>query len=532
MKMIKGYLIGALALAAALSVVASDRPNVLLIFPDQLQRDVLSCYGGVVDTPNIDRLASEGVRFTDATCPTPFCAPTRMSLVTSVYPQQHGVVQNTGWKQRGMNMGDQTYPRALFNDGYSTHHYGKWHLEPVKKGDTMPWYTDQFRYFPEFADSMADKFEAYKKRGDGRFSDWYGLIFPIEITDDLHKALDHNDLWEKWRGHWAGEMVLGMGRLDLEHEDCYDYQVADKAIETIKKNSAEGQPFMINVAFNIPHDPYLVPAPYYEQFPVDEIELPDNVHALHDRFKKDWGRQVNLETRGPNGEETGMLEFMRIYYGNVKFLDDQVGRILQTLEETGEMDNTIIVFLSDHGDMAGGHGMTWKETEAFYEEVASIPLIVRYPKLLKPQVNPTPANTVDVFPTIFGLLGREQLPDVEGKSLVPYMTGKKKPEDAFPYTFSVRIVNNPNAERKILPEMAGHFMVRGEGFKYMVYGQCDDPRYRDEPSDILFDLENDPGETVDLANDPEFLSVKKKMNRVLQDWLEQTGWNGKPALKY
>ncbi|MEX0324562.1 MAG: sulfatase [Puniceicoccaceae bacterium] len=522
------------AMAAALTVasLSASEPNVLLIFPDQLQTDVLSCYGGPVSTPNIDRLAEEGVRFTDATCPTPFCAPTRMSLVTGVYPQQHGVVQNTGWRQPGMNLDDQTYPRVLFNDGYSTHHYGKWHLETKKKGDTMPWYSDQFRYFPEFYDSMADQFDAYKERGDGRFCDWYGLIFPIQISDDLRAALDHNDLWNEWEDHWAGKMVLGMGRLDLEHEDCYDFQVADKAIETIKKKSAENQPFMINIGFNIPHDPYLVPSPYYEQFPLDEIELPDNVNALHDRFTKDWGRQVNVKTRGPYGEETGLLEFMRIYYGNVKFLDDQIGRVLHALEESGELENTIIVFLSDHGDMVGGHGMTWKETEAFYEEVATIPLIVRYPKKLKPHVNTTPVNTVDVFPTIFDLLGREQLPGIAGKSLVPYMTGEKKPEDAFPYTFSVRISYNPHAEREILPEMAGHFMVRGKGFKYMVYGQCNDPRYSDEPNDILYDLSNDPGETLDLANDSGYEGIKKEMNQVLQDWLEQTGWKGRPALRY
>ena len=514
------------------SVISAKEPNVLLIFPDQLQRNVLSCYGGPVPTPHIDRLANEGVRFTDATCPTPFCSPTRMSLVTSIYPQQHGIVQNIGWKQRGMRYDEQTYPRALFNDGYATHHYGKWHLEPVKKGDTVPWYSDHFRYFPEFFDTMADKFEVYRARGDGRYSDWYGLIFPIEISEDLRVALDHNNLWDEWRDHWAGKMMLGMGRLELEHEDCYDFQIADKAINTIRKHAAEKRPFMINLAFNVPHDPYLVPSPYYEQFPANEIELPANVNVLHERFKSDWGREVNLKTRGPNGEETGMREFMQVYYGNVKFLDDQVGRVLHALEEVGELDNTIIVFLADHGDMVGGHGMTWKETEAFYEEVAAIPMIMRYPKAFKPHVNATPANTVDVFPTIFDLLEREQLPDIEGKSLVPYTTGKKKPEEAFPYTFSVRISNNPNSEREILPEMAGHFMVRGNGYKYMVYGQTDDHRYRDDPIDILFNLENDPHEMVDLANDPEYQDVKREMNRVLQEWLVQTGWKGKLALAY
>jgi arylsulfatase A-like enzyme len=512
----------------------AEQPNVLLIFPDQLQRDVLSCYGGPVPTPHIDRLAKEGLLFSDATCPTPYCAPTRMSLVTALYPQQHGVVQNTGWKQRGMRPDERTYPRVLWEDGYSTHHYGKWHLEYEKKGQTVAWYQDQYRYFPEFYDKMADKFESFKDRGEGKFCDWYGLIFPVELSDELKMALDHNDLWNKWRDHWAGKMVLGMGQLELELEDCYDYQVANRAIATIQKHAEARQPFMINCAFNVPHDPYLVPEMYYDMFPLDEIELPANEEAIHKRFTRDWAREVNVETRGPNGEEYGLLEFMRVYYANVKFLDDQVGRVLEALEASGQMDNTIIAFFSDHGDMAGGHGMTWKETVSFYEEVASIPMIFRYPKRLNPGLCEVPINTVDVFPTIFDMLGRDQLEDVAGKSLLPYMTGEKDVEDAFPYTFSVRISNTPGGERVITPDMAGHFMVRGKGFKYMVYGKLDTPdeRYKDEPFDILYHLDSDPGETVDLANNPEFATVKQEMNQVLQDWLKKTGWKGRPVLSY
>ena len=534
MKINNLYSVIALLWASSLVALATEKPNILLIFPDQLQRDVLSAYGGPVDTPNIDRLADEGVLFSDAVCPTPYCAPTRMSLVTALYPQQHGVVQNTGWKQRGMRPDEKTYPRVLWEDGYATHYYGKWHLEWKKKGDTVDWYPDQFRYFPEYADNMADKLETFRSRGQGRYSEWYDLVFPVEIADELKIALDHNDLWDKWKDHWAGQMVLGMGKLDLPLEDCFDFQLADRVIETIEKKAAEGQPFFVNAAFNVPHDPYIVPAEYYELFPLDEIELPANFDALEERFIRDWGRQVNVETRGPKGEEYGVLEFLRVYYANVKFLDDQVGRILGALEATGEMDNTIIVFLADHGDMAGGHGMTWKETVSFYEEVAAIPLIIRYPEQLKPHKTSTPANIADVFPTLFDMLSREQLSGISGRSLLPYINGEKRPEEAFPYTFSVRISDNPNAEREVLPEMAGHFMVRGKGFKYMVFGKIDkrDHRYNTEPMDLLFDLNRDSGETINLANNPEYDPIKKEMNRVLHDWLEQTGWKGKPALKY
>jgi arylsulfatase A-like enzyme len=521
-------------LAVAALVNATEQPNILFIFPDQLQRDVLSIYGGPVDTPNIDRLAEEGVLFSDAVCPTPYCAPTRMSLVTALYPQQHGVVQNTGWKQQGMHPDEKTYPRVLWEDGYATHYYGKWHLEWKKKGDTVDWYPDQFRYFPEYKDHMADQLETYRNRGQGRYSDWYDLVFPVEISNEMKIALDHNQLWDQWKDHWAGQMVLGMGMLDLPLENCFDYQIADRAIDIIKTKTEAGQPFYLNAAFNVPHDPYIAPAEYYNMFPLDEIKLPSNSDAIEERFLNDWAKQVNVQTRGPNGEEFGILEFLRVYYANVKFLDDQIGRILDALEETGEMDNTIIVFLADHGDMAGGHGMTWKETISFYEEVATIPLIIRYPKQLNPHVTSTPANIADVFPTVFDMLGRKQLPGISGDSLLPYINGEKDVKEAFPYTFSVRISNNPKAEREVLPEMAGHFMVRGKGFKYMVFGQIErhDYRYNTEPMDLLFDLKNDPGETNNLSNNPDYNSIKKEMNQVLQDWLVETDWKGKPVLAY
>ncbi len=510
-------------------LMAAEEPNVLLIFPDQLNKSVLSCYGGPVSTPNIDRLAREGVRFTEATCPTPYCSPSRMSLVTGRYPHQHGVVQNCGWRQQGMTEDEQTYPRILNTAGYSTHHYGKWHLEPIKNGDSVPWYPDQYRYFPEFFDKMAGSFDQYKARGNGRFSDWYGLIFPIEITAEIEAAIEHNDLRKKWGNDAAGKMAIGMGRLDLKQEDCYDYQVTDRAIETIRRSSAAGKPFMINVGFNIPHDPYLVPAPYYEMFPPDEIKLPANAEFLLDQFKHQWSRAVVTNMRGPDGKEIGLREYLRIYYGNVKFLDDQVGRIFQALELAGEIDHTIIVFLSDHGDMAGGHGMAWKETSSFYEEVATIPLMIRYPKMLPPHVNKTPASTVDVFPTLFDMLGRDPLAQAEGKSLLPYMSGEKKASEAYPYTFSERISANPKAQREVLPEMAGHFMVRGNGFKYMVFSHKDEYQFNEPPGEVLFNLDSDPGETINLADNPEFAPVKEKMRAELENWLKRTGWAGAPV---
>jgi len=495
-------------------------PNLLVIFPDQLNRNVLSCYGGPVPTPNIDRLAAEGVKFTQATCPTPYCSPSRMSLETSLYPHQHGIVQNCGWKQNGMTLNDETYAKILNHSGYSTHHYGKWHLEPVRMGDTMPYYSDQYRQFPEYRDEVLELFKTHRGTDPLGYQDWYGIILPVELSDPMKIAIKYNDLEKKWADRTFAQFAMKQGRFRLGEEDVFDKRVGDRAVNMIKKCSGQQQPFMITAGFNVPHDPYALHSPYYEMFDPDKIELPANHKVLEESFKRDWGRQVVTQMRGPNGEETGLREFMRIYYGAVKFLDDQVGRILTALEETGQIDNTIIIFLADHGDMVGGHGMAWKETRSFYEEVVVIPLIIRYPRLIKPRVNDVPAETLDLMPTILEMLNRPVPAQAEGKSLVPYMTGTKTASDAYPYTFSERVDGHPSGLREVLPDTKGSFMIRGRGFKYMIYP---------DGTDYLFDLKKDPGEVADLADKSKYLPVKKEMFAELNAWLERTGWSGAPA---
>ncbi len=496
------------------------KPNLLVILPDQLNRDVLSCYGGPVSTPNIDQLAAEGVRFTQATCPTPYCSPSRMSLETSLYPHQHGVVQNCGWKQNGMTTNDITLAKILNQAGYSTHHYGKWHLETLNMGDTMPWYPDQYRQFPEYRDEMMDSFLKHKGTDPLGYQDWYGLILPVELTGAMKQAIQYNDLENKWKVGSFAQFAMKQGRFRLGEPDVFDTRVADRAIRTIERCAAEEKPFMITCGFNVPHDPYILHSPYYEMFDPDKIELPANFDKLEKLYEKNWSRRVVTQMRGPNGEEIGLREFMRIYYGAVKFLDDQVGRVIETLKKTGQLDNTIIVFIPDHGDMVGGHGMAWKETTAFYEEVVRLALIIRYPSVFKPHVNEVPAETLDIMPTVLELLKFEVPSHLEGKSLVPYMTGVKKITEAYPYTFSARIDGHPEGAREILPATKGSFMIRGEGFKYMVYP---------DGTEYLFNLDKDPGEINDVAGDPEYRTVKKKMAETLAEWLRRTGWKGLPS---
>lgn len=493
---------------------ASTSPNVLIIMCDQLNASVLSCYGGPVATPHIDRIAAEGVICDSAVCPTPFCSPTRASIITGLYPHTHGIVTNIGRRdypamkspptQEGIRRRDVTTERLLFEAGYETHHYGKWHL----MDEDLPYYTDMYGEHHEYAAEMAEIFAAVRQRDPATWMDWYGWILPVEQSPEFLKAVER--LNGRWDGRGYAPFITKMGRLALPLKRHFDVRVAEKTIEAVTRS--KDRPFMITCSFNAPHDPNVVPSPYYEAFDPATIRLPANFSVRERRFETQWSRRVVADLGEP-----GVREFLRIYYGMVKLIDDQVGRILDSLDRSSRMDNTVIVFTADHGDMAGGHGMVWKSTDAFYDEVARVPLIIRYPRILKPQRCSLAVDLTDLMPTLLALVGHSVPEAAQGQNLVPFLTGAAPLSEARPYAFSERIAAHPKHLRKILPGTKGSFMVRGQGWKYVRYRNGDE---------YLYDLTNDPGETRNVIADRQYANRKAKMRAALVAWLERTAWPG------
>lgn len=487
------------------------RPNVLLIVCDQLNPRVLSCYGGPVATPHIDRIAAEGVRFDGATCPTPFCSPTRASIITGKYPHAHGITTNVGRlvrpqrpEQEGICTTDITTERILYEAGYATNHYGKWHLWQ----DDLPYYPDMYRPALEYAREMAPVFQRVRARDRSRWMEWYNWSLPVEVAPEYRQAVDKvSDRWSKVP---YADFIGKMGRLELPLAQNLDVRVADLCVERIQAN--RGKPFMLTASFNAPHDPNVVPSPYYEMFDPEDIELPANRHRRESRFDKQWSRQVVADLG-----EVGLREFLRVYYGMVKMIDDQVGRLLDALCQTGQLDNTVVVFTADHGDMAGGHGMVWKSTDAFYDEVARVPLLFRYPSRFGPAESNIAADLVDLMPTLLELTGRPVPEQFQGQSLVPFLTGRRDAAEARPFSFSERVGRNKSGQRKVLPGTAGQFMIRGQGYKYVRYHQGDE---------YLYDLTDDPGELENLAADPKHRSTRTDLAAEMNDWLKRTGWPG------
>ena len=483
-------------------------PNIIFIQCDQLNAKALSCYGGEVNTPNIDRLAKEGVRFTNAACVVPFCSPSRATWVTGMYPHAHGIVANVPYPekpgpakrgaQHGITDDDIITEKILNRSGYATSHSGKWHLTGVPSC-----YPEMYRTQTEYPDEMEPVFAKVRKTDPDKWMDWYKWKLPVTVSDAVKENSKNLKL-----GIYH-DFIAKIGKLELPVEQNWDVRACDKAVEKIK--ASKGRPFMITCSFNAPHDPNVVPSPYYDMFDPDKITLAENRGVREKRFEKDWSRHIVDALKEP-----GLREFMRIYYAMVKLIDDQVGRILKTLEKTGRLDNTVIIFTADHGDMMSGHGMVWKSTKAFYDEIVRVPMIIRYPKMFRPQTCDMAVDSTDFMPTILALTGKTIPKQAQGQNLLPYLTGKKSQSKARQYTFSERVNRHRKGLREVAPGTKASFCVRGRGFKYCKYPN----------QEYLYDLKNDPGEEKTIVNDPAYKDRLEIMRTELTKWLKRTKWTG------
>ncbi|MFQ6130445.1 MAG: sulfatase [Armatimonadota bacterium] len=487
--------------APAQGQTAAGRPNVLIIMCDQLTASCLGCYGGPVPTPNIDRIAQEGVRFDNATCPTPFCSPSRASFVNGLYPHAHGIVLNCGARQKGITPEDLTTEKILYESGYATHFYGKWHL----LGEPVPYYTDMYKP-SDYQRDMQETFDRVRAEDPQGFMPFYNWALPVEVAPALQKAVEA--LGDRWKDQRFAGFITKMGRLKLPLEDHLDVRVANLTVDRLK--ALEQKPFMVTCSFVAPHDPNVAPSPYYERFSPGKLELPANWQSHEELFERQWSRRIVADLGEP-----GLREFLRVYYAMVALIDDQVGRVLEALEATGRAEDTILIFTADHGDMLGGHGMVWKSTSAFFDEIARIPLLIRYPRRVKPRRSEMAACLTDMMPTILELLGRPIPQHVQGQSLAPFLTGAREDSEGRPFSFSERVGAHPQGLREVRPGTQGSFMIRGQGWKYVRYAQG---------NEFLYHLAEDPGETENLAGDPAYSERKAELAAEMDDWLRQTGF--------
>lgn len=490
--------------------------NILYIMFDQLRFDYLSCAGHpTLQTPNIDEIAAKGVRFTDAYTQSPVCGAARMSAYTGRYVSSHGAQ----WNGYPLRVGELTLGDHLRAEGVGCWLVGKTHMKADIKGmerlglspDSVigarqsecgfdVWFRDDglWAVGPEGPyDAKRSPYNEYlKSKGYEGENPW---------ADFANAGLDGNEIASGWF----------MKNADLPANiDEADSETPWLTTQAINFMDATYGPWCAHISYIKPHWPYIVPAPYHDMFsakdvvPVvkDPTEL-DNPHPIYEAFAS--GRVGKSFSRDDVREKV-----IPIYMGLIKQCDDQMGRLLRYLKETGRDKDTMIIITSDHGDYLGDHWLG--EKDLFHAPSVKVPLIIYDPRESAEATRGTVCNdlveAIDVTATIIDAAGCEVPSNiVEGRSLLPYLQGREHPN---PRTYAVSeydYSSHPVCKGLNVPAKdARMFMVATRDWK-LVHCEGGLPP-------MLFDLANDPEELRDLGTDADYADARAVMYAHLHDW--------------
>ncbi|MBL4701646.1 MAG: sulfatase-like hydrolase/transferase [Phycisphaeraceae bacterium] len=395
-------------------------PNILLITCDQLRCDALGCYDNpVIKTPHIDQLAKDGIRFDQTFTASPVCSPNRASMATGRYPSVHGLRTN------GLVLPDTelTFMEVLRLHGYATYASGKMHFGP------------QWRFPPNgepFVNPTPDL--AVNPQPSPEKMPWYGFE-KVAITEDNRVGPYADYLTERGYDVWADPHSFSYPQHACVRSVCPEEHsqtawTADQSISFINEHD-NSKPLFCWTSFVHPHHPFNPPAPYDTMYDPKDMPLP----AWRDGEDALWPKayiEHYTRTKGSH-EAIGMFrltdaDWQRVkayYYGMISLIDKQVGRLKDALRKQGMLDNTIIVFTSDHGEMLGDHHMVFKGSS--YDCVTRVPMIITRPdKSQAGHRREALANSIDLMPTILDLANAPIPPSVQGQSLVGVMDDPKQ----------------------------------------------------------------------------------------------------------
>ena len=431
------------------------QPNILLITPDQMRFDAMGCAGNpVVKTPNLDKLAEGGVLFSNAFAQNAVCQPSRASIITGQYPHAHGVRDNC-FK---LSPSIQTLPGLLSGAGNRTVAVGKMHFEPF---DAL--YGFESRRIAE------DK--------SGGYDDHYRRY----LTEKGLRHLSPDVMWKER----TMEALVGMTS-PLSEEDYIDSWCGRETIEEIRKK--DRRPFFIWTGFPSPHVPTDPPKPWADMYPEDEIEEPP-VHP------EEWESKPPEMKQGVYVEAEQRRRFIAHYYAMVSLIDRWVGEIVDCLQETGQYDNTLIIFSTDHGDYAGWHGKIAKGV-CLYEDLIHIPFIVHWPGGLGAGSESIAlVELVDILPTILDYAGVDIPWGIQGFSLRPILEKEKASIRDFAFA-----------------EYFYQKAIRTQDWK-LIY-------YAGKPYGELFDMREDPHELRNVLALPRYRDTVRQLGRELKQYCE------------
>ena len=423
-------------------------PNILLIMADQLAPQFTATYGHkVVKTPCLDALAERGMRFDAAYCNSPLCAPSRFSFMSGQLISKIGAYDNASEFPASIP----TFAHYLKTLNYSTCLSGKMHfvgpdqMHGFESRVTTDIYPSDFAWTPNW------------ERPDERIDKWY-----------------HNMQTVKESG-------TAMASFQIDYDDEVEFAARRKLFDYARDGS---KPWCMVASFIHPHDPYVARPEWWNLYSDDQIDMPHNADYASDAF----GKRIleGIEANSKRLTDNEIRRARRAYYANVSYFDSKIGTLVRTVEEMGQIDNTIVIVTADHGDMLGEKGLWYKMN--FYEHSARVPLVIAGPGVVVGQTSNV-CSLVDLMPTMVEIGGGSSAmfgTPSDGRSLMSLTRGE---DDSI-----------SEAVGEYCAEMTGHpvFMIRRGDMKYI---HCDS----DPPQ--LFDISNDPWEQNNLVNHPAYITI-------------------------
>ena len=456
---------------------ADHRPdNILFVFSDQHRHDVLGCAGHpLVATPNLDRIAAEGVRFTRTWCQSPICQPSRASVITGRYPSELGVVGNTG----GFDPGWPTVMKNLQAVGYETATIGKTHYhesyapsgtEPFDMRDRAP-FVQQFGW-----DHVLEEYDKYLHCAEHLRTPYVDHLDTNGHLDAYRQQI--RDIFRLTPTHWRGETSVLPPELDLTNF------LADQATDWLRGRDA-ARPFFLKLAFVQPHVPLVDDATWADHYADAPVEVPDLTRP--EKSPDIWAKYLGVlddhsqvQTMDPEFVRSGI----RHYLGMVSLIDQRLGDVLQTLDELGELERTWVVYTCDHGEMLGSQGL-WAKMNFFAPSV-QVPLLVRPPGGRPPRIDHGLTELVDVTATLAAIGGAEPPAGGAGRSLLPALDG-----------------DLPGREQ--VASRIGNFAgIRTDRYRATVHVPSGTPCE-------LFDLIDDPDETTNRVADRSLAGTRDEL---------------------
>ena len=482
---------------------AADRPNVLFIISDDLNCH-LGCYGhDRVESPNIDRLAATGRRFTRAYCQVPLCSPSRTSMLTGQTPSFTGIRLNPG-------------------AGRFSHEYARARDFRQTRPDlvTLP---QLFREAGYFSARVGKLFHygvpgQIGTSGQDDAASWDFVVNPA----GRDKAEEHL-IFSLVPGAYGGTLSwLAQDGTDDEQTDGLAATAALSLLRqrapgkgTGKQAEHEGKPFFLAVGFYRPHTPYVAPKPYFDRYDLAATPLP--AHSSDDAAHRPAAAYQSGQKITESMSDEQRREAIRAYHASVTFMDAQVGRLLDGLDELGLAENTIVVFTSDHGYHLYDHNL-WQKRSLF-ENSARVPLIVRTPNASQPGVaSDSLVELIDLYPTLADLAGLQPPEGLAGDSLRP-------------------ILDDPAASVQDAAFTEIHFNFRKHGYsvrtdryRYSYWTEGLLPDRADDPAEAakevaatLFDMQADPEERSNLIGDPASGEIIQRLRRQIDGYLDVAG---------